>query len=90
MTQTVMHEISPYAFKTRGFPQAEGQWMWSIVFDALQRYEETREIQPALPPDIQRPGAVVGLAVGLAFRQLAITAEEWRFARVPWAPLPHG
>lgn len=88
MAKSVMHEISPYAFRTVGYPQAEGYWMWSIVVDALRRFEETGEAQLALPPEIQRPGAVVGLSVGLAVRQLALSAEEWRFANAPRASLP--
>jgi hypothetical protein len=49
--------------------------MWSIVLEILRRYEQTGIPQPELPRSIQRPGALIGLSVGLALRQAALAAE---------------
>jgi hypothetical protein len=70
----VLEELSPYCFVGLGL-QAQGWWMWSIVLEILRRYEETGIPQPELPRSIQRPGAIVGLSVGLAVRQAALAAE---------------
>jgi hypothetical protein len=75
----VLEELSPYYFQGLGAPQlAEGWWMWRIVLDVLRRYEETGIPQQELPRSIQRPGAVVGLAIGLAIRQAALAAATSR------------
>jgi hypothetical protein len=76
MTRSVMHESSPFAYKTVGWPPAEGIWRWYTVLTILQRYEDTGEVQPQLPPDVQRPGAMLGLTLGLLARQAAIFAED--------------
>lgn len=85
-TESVMHTRSGYYTKSLSvaYPHDENWWSWGIVFNALRRYEETGEHQPSLPPDIQRPGAAVGLAVGLGFRQLGLAAEDWRYVMPPW------
>ena len=75
----VLEELSPYYFQALGMPRTqEGWWMWRIVLDVLRRYEETGIPQQELPRSIQRPGAVVGLAVGLAIRQAALAAAVGR------------
>jgi len=66
---SVLEEQSPYCFR-------EFQWsIWRSVIEVLQRYEETGIPQPELPRSIQRPGALVGLSVGLAVRQAALPAQ---------------
>ncbi len=70
----VLEELSPYYFQAVGLPGSQGWWMWRIVIDILRRYEETGIPQQELPRSIQRPGALVGLAVGLAIRQAALAA----------------
>lgn len=70
----VLDELSPYTFVGLGLPQ-HGWWMWSIVLEILLRYEQTGIPQPQLPRSIQRPGALIGLSVGLAVRQAALAAE---------------
>jgi hypothetical protein len=45
------------------------------VLEILRRYEQTGIPQPELPRSIQRPGALIGLSVGLALRQAALAAE---------------
>ena len=63
----VLEEQSPYCWGASGF------WkIWSNVIEILERYEETGIPQPELPRSIQRPGALVGLSVGLAVRQAAL------------------
>lgn len=75
MPTNVLEELSPYYFQGLGMPQLqEGWWMWRIVLDVLRRYEETGIPQQELPRSIQRPGAVVGLAIGLAIRQAALAS----------------
>lgn len=49
--------------------------MWKLVVDILRRYEETGIPQPELPRSIQRPGALIGLTIGLAIRQAALAAQ---------------
>jgi hypothetical protein len=46
------------------------------VLDVLRRAEEDGAPRPELRADVQRPGAAVGLAIGLAFRQLALLHED--------------
>ena len=70
MPTNVLEELSPYYFQALGMPQPQG--CWKIVLDILRRYEETGIPQQELPRSIQRPGAVVGLAIGLAIRQAAL------------------
>ncbi len=72
-----LEELSPYYFQALGMTeaQAEGWFMWKIVLEILRRYEETGIAQQELPRSIQRPGAVVGLAVGLAIRQAALASS---------------
>ena len=67
-----LEELSPYCFQGLGLPQTQGWWMWKIVLDILRRYEETGIPQQELPRSIQRPGALVGLTIGLAIRQAAL------------------
>ena len=74
MPTNVLEELSPYYFQAVGMPSSQGWWMWKIVLDILRRYEETGIPQQELPRSIQRPGALVGLAVGLAIRQAALAA----------------
>ena len=71
----VLEELSPYYFQAVGMPSSQGWWMWKIVLDILRRYEETGIPQQELPRSIQRPGAVVGLAVGLAIHQAGLSAR---------------
>jgi len=71
----VLEELSPYCFVGLGLPDTHGWWMWSIVLEVLRRYEQTGIPQPELPRSIQRPGALIGLSVGLALRQAALAAE---------------
>lgn len=77
----VLEELSPYWFQGLGLasaqgPNTHGWWMWSIVLDILRRYEQTGIPQPELPRSIQRPGALIGLSVGLAVRQAALAAQS--------------
>jgi hypothetical protein len=71
-----LEELSPYYFQAIGLSetQTQGWFMWKIVLDILRRYEETGVTQQELPRSIQRPGAAVALAVGLAIRQAALAA----------------
>ena len=65
---SVLEEQSPYCF-------GEFSWsMWRNVITILERYEATGIPQPELPRSIQRPGALLGLSIGLAVRQAALTA----------------
>jgi len=65
---SVLEEQSPYCFH-------EFRWsVWRSVIEVLRRYEETGIPQPELPRSIQRPGALVGLSIGLAVRQAALAA----------------
>jgi hypothetical protein len=75
-----LEELSPYYFQAFGLSQSQtqGWFMWKIVLDILRRYEETGIAQQELPRSIQRPGAAVGLAVGLAIRQAALAASAQR------------
>ncbi|HEY5924439.1 MAG TPA: hypothetical protein VIV11_22330 [Kofleriaceae bacterium] len=86
MPTNVLEELSPYYFQALGMPEdplGQGWWMWKIVLDILRRYEETGIPQQELPRSIQRPGAAVGLAIGLAIRQAALP-RRWP------PPLPRG
>jgi hypothetical protein len=67
---SVYEEQSPYSWGASGFWE-----LWSNVVEILRRYEQTGIPQPELPRSIQRPGALVGLSVGLALRQAALAAE---------------
>lgn len=67
---SVYEEQSPYSWGASGFWE-----LWSDVVEILRRYEQTGIPQPELPRSIQRPGALVGLSVGLALRQAALAAE---------------
>jgi hypothetical protein len=78
-----LEELSPYYFQALGLSTSDSQawqgwFMWKIVLDILRRYEETGIAQQELPRSIQRPGAVVGLAIGLAIRQAALAATAPR------------
>jgi hypothetical protein len=69
----VLEELSPYCFVGLG---TSGSWtMWSRVLEILRRYEQTGIPQPELPRAIQRPGALIGLAVGLGVRQAALAGQ---------------
>ena len=72
----VLEEPSPYYFQAIGLPHLHGWAAWLRVIDVLRRYEQTGIPQPELPRSIQRPGALVGLAVGLAVRQAALAAQS--------------
>lgn len=78
MPTNALEELSPYYFQglTRAQAEAQGWFMWKSVLDILRRYEETGITQQELPRSIQRPGAAVGLAIGLAIRQAALAANE--------------
>ena len=66
---SVLEEQSPYCFN-------QFSWsMWRSVIEVLERYEATGIPQPELPRSIQRPGALVGLSIGLAVRQAALSAS---------------
>lgn len=65
---SVLEEQSPYCFRQYSWS------MWRNVVEVLRRYEETGIPQPELPRSIQRPGALVGLSIGLAVRQAALSA----------------
>jgi hypothetical protein len=67
---SVYEEQSPYSWGASGFWE-----LWSNVVEILRRYEQTGIPQPELPRSIQRPGALVGLSIGLALRQAALAAE---------------
>lgn len=71
----VLEELSPYYFQAIGLAQPQGWWMWQVVIEILRRYEQTGIPQPELPRSIQRPGALVGLTIGLAVRQAALAAQ---------------
>lgn len=73
-----LEELSPYYFQAFGVVDAQGWFMWKIVLDILRRYEETGIAQQELPRSIQRPGAAVALAVGLAIRQAGLNANVQR------------
>jgi hypothetical protein len=73
-----LEEQSPYYFQAFDPRQQQGWIMWKIVLDILRRYEETGVTQQELPRSIQRPGAAVALAVGLAIRQAALAANAQR------------
>ena len=79
MPTNALEELSPYYFQaladTSGW---QGWFIWKIVLDILRRYEETGIAQQELPRSIQRPGAAVGLAIGLAIRQAALAASAPR------------
>lgn len=75
---SVLEEPSPYLFQPTGWPLAQGWAMWRIVIEVLRRYEQTGIPQPELPRSIQRPGALVGLTIGLAVRQAALSAKRTR------------
>lgn len=70
---SVLEEPSPYLFQPIDWPLAQGWAMWRIVIDVLRKYEQTGIPQPELPRSIQRPGALVGLTIGLAVRQAALS-----------------
>ena len=76
MPANALEELSPYYFLGLGMPPSEGWWTWKLVLDVLRRYEETGIAQVELPRSIQRPGAVVGLAIGLAIRQAALAGAH--------------
>ena len=69
MDVSVYEEQSPYSWGASGFWE-----LWSNVVEILRRYEQTGIPQPELPRSIQRPGALVGLTIGLAVRQAALAA----------------
>lgn len=71
----VLEEPSPYYFQALGLRADAGWWMWKLVIDVLRRYEATGIPQPELPRSIQRPGALIGLTIGLAIRQAALAAQ---------------
>ena len=72
----VLEELSPYSFAGLSNWGASGAWKrWSTVLEILRRYELTGIPQPELPRSIQRPGALIGLSVGLALRQAALAAD---------------
>ena len=66
---SVLEEQSPYCFGAYSWSE------WRSVIEVLRRYEVTGIPQPELPRSIQRPGALVGLAIGLAVRQAALAAQ---------------
>ena len=70
--ENALEEPSPYYFQAVGMTQPQS--MWRIVIEVLRRYEQTGIPQPELPRSIQRPGALVGLTIGLAVRQAALAA----------------
>lgn len=70
-----LEEQSPYYFQAFDRSHQQGWILWKIVLDILRRYEETGVTQQELPRSIQRPGAAVALAVGLAIRQAALAAN---------------
>ena len=74
MPTNALEELSPYYFQALTQAQTQGWFMWKIVLQILRRYEETGIAQRELPRSIQRPGAAIGLAVGLAIRQAALAA----------------
>ncbi|HEY5948277.1 MAG TPA: hypothetical protein VIV40_22425 [Kofleriaceae bacterium] len=76
MPTNALEELSPYYFQAFGMPATQGWFMWKIVLDILRRYEETGIAQQELPRSIQRPGAAVALAVGLAIRQAALANAQ--------------
>jgi hypothetical protein len=71
-----LEEQSPYYFQSLGEQQPQGWCIWKTVLDILRRYEETGLPQQELPRSIQRPGATVGLAIGLAIRQAALAGAR--------------
>lgn len=77
MYRSVLFERSCYL--VAGLEAEAGGWSWATVLDALVRADEGGAARPEIPVAIQRPGAIVGLAVGLAVRQLAILSEDVGF-----------
>lgn len=75
----VLEEPSPYYFQALG-KAWQGWWMWKLVIDILRRYEATGIPQPELPRSIQRPGALIGLTIGLCIRQAALAAQALQLA----------
>jgi hypothetical protein len=74
VTTNVLLETSPYYFMPLGASLGDGWWKWDQVVSILRSYEQTGMVQPQLPRAIQRPGALLGLTIGLGFRQAALTA----------------
>ena len=74
VTTNVLFEQSPYYFMPLGVEHGDGWWKWDEVVNILRSYEQTGMVQPQLPRAIQRPGALLGLTVGLGIRQAALTA----------------
>jgi hypothetical protein len=77
MYRSVLFERSCYLVE--GLEADAGCWSWATVLDALIRAEDDGIARSEIPLAIQRPGAAVGLGVGLAFRQLALLAEDIGF-----------
>lgn len=79
MYRSILNERSPYAWKTTDprLPNTGGVWSWSTVLQLLERFEATGEAQ-ALPREVQWQGARIGLSVGLAVAQLALTWADVR------------
>jgi hypothetical protein len=77
MYRSVLFERSCYLVE--GLEAEAGCWSWATVLDALLRAEDGGAARSEVPLEIQRPGATVGLAVGLAVRQLAILSEDVGF-----------
>jgi len=71
-----LEEQSPYYFHAFGDTDVQGWILWKMVLTILRRFEETGITQQELPRSIQRPGAAVGLAVGLAIRQAALANAQ--------------
>jgi hypothetical protein len=76
-TLSVLDEFSPYEFWSP-IGNSRGRWLWSHVLETIGRARRDRRFQPELPPQAQTRNALIGLSVGLAFRQLAINAEAKR------------
>lgn len=79
---SVLDEFSPYWFT---HPTGFGRWTWSDVLGFLVRGRSERRLVAQLPRNVQGRAALIGLSIGLAFRQLALNAMERRQLRMAGA-----
>jgi hypothetical protein len=74
-TDCALDEFSPYEAT---FPNGWVRWTWRDVLAVITRAHSERRLMPELPHGVQGRGALVGLSVGLGFRQLALSYEARR------------
>lgn len=81
---SVLDEQSPYYQVHSHIPRT---W-WFVTWREIVR--RMREQPDGLPAELRQPGALVGLSVGLFFRQAALTCDalvpiSWRDDVSEWA-----